>query len=120
MWGGLGAVGATVGRTVQIAKNGVVIGESMGRVNKAAKSIGAATYKAPGKGLIKAFGGKNATKTMMNQNKAWMNRIMKYGVKITDIGINVSRPLSIGRSPFYAMEKATVSGYGNLTSMLWH
>ena len=113
LWGGLFALGGAVLRTIQIMHKGVVIGESMGRVTSAAKDLGAATYKAPGKGLVNLFCKNNATNIMMRQNQNWIKRMMKWGVKITDIGIDIYRPAA-NRSIFYAMESAMSYGYGNL------
>ncbi len=111
LWGGIFAMGGAVLRTAQILTKGVVIGESMSRVGNAARQIGAATYKSPGKNLIKVFGGKNATNIMMKQNQRWINRMVNWGVKITDIGIDYSRVI---RSNFYLMESLSTKSYWNL------
>ena len=89
----------------------------MNRVGSAAKEIGAATYKSPGKNLIKLFGGKNSTNIMLKQNQRWINRMTKWGVKITDIGMDIYRP---SRSIFYAMEASSTKTYFNLFTMLLH
>jgi hypothetical protein len=115
LWGGFFALGGATLRTINIFKNGVVIGQTMDRVNGAAKQIGAATYKSPGKQLVKLFCGKNATDIMMSQNANWINRMMRWGVNITDVGVNTLRSSSI----FYAMEATAVSGYWNLAKMFW-
>jgi RHS repeat-associated protein len=113
MWGGVGAAGAAVGRVVQIAKKGVVIGESMSRVNRVARHTQAATYKGmPGYKAVKFFKGEAAANKMgMANNEAWINRMMKYGVKISDIGLDSARAV---RSPSYFMESMLTRGYSNL------
>ena len=110
LWGGIFALGGAGLQTAKIFKNGVVIGESMSRVSSAAKHIGAATYKSPGKQFIKMFGGKNAVNIMKSQNTQWINRMVKWGVKITDIGVDVARP-AIHRSVFYALEVSATNSY---------
>ena len=118
MWGGAFAFGQSVGRVIKIARHGVVIGESMSRVNAAAREIGAATYGAPGKNLVRVLGKDAAFEANKALNKAWIERMVRWGVKITDIGIDVTRSVLM-RSPFYAIEAAVVNGYWNLIPMFW-
>ena len=101
LWGGIFALGGAVVRTARILKNGVVIGESMSRVEAAAKQVGALTYKAPGKNIVKIFGRTKAFEINKALNKAWIKRMTRWGVKIYDIGLDLTR---ISRSPFYAIE----------------
>ena len=114
MWGGIFAfVGAYV-RTIRLLKRGVVIGESMNRVNAAAKQIGALTYKAPGKNIVKIFGKDKAFELNKALNKAWINRMKRWSVKIYDIGLDLTRT---ERSEFYAIEATVTAGYWNLFKM---
>ena len=115
-WGGIFALGGAVIRTMRILKNGVVIGESMKRVNTAAKQIGALTYKAPGKNIVKIFGKAKAFEINKALNQAWIKRMVRWGVKIYDIGLDVARNT---RSPFYAIEAAVTAGYWNLIKVLF-
>ena len=116
LWGGIFALGGAVVRTARILKNGVVIGESMSRVEAAAKQVGALTYKAPGKNIVKIFGRTKAFEINKALNKAWIKRMTRWGVKIYDIGLDLTR---ISRSPFYAIEAAVTAGYWNLIKMLF-
>ena len=116
IWGGIFALGGAVVRTARILKNGVVIGESMSRVEAAAKQVGALTYKAPGKNIVKIFGRAKAFEINKALNKAWIKRMTRWGVKIYDIGLDLTR---ISRSPFYAIEAAVTAGYWNLIKMLF-
>ena len=115
MWGGIFALGGATLRTINIFKNGVVIGENMTRVKTAASQLGGAqTYAGmPGFKLVKMIKGETYAVTQaLSHNKAWLTRMMNWGVKVYDIGIDVKR--TIGRSPFYAMENALVNGYLNM------
>ena len=113
LWGGLSLLGGAVIRTVKIFKNGVVIGEDMTRVKWAAKNLGGAqTYAGrPGYKILKAIKGESyATAKSLPHNKAWLTRMMKWGVKIYDVGI----PGEIVTSAFYEMETALVKSYINM------
>ena len=115
MWGGIFALGGATLRTINIFKNGVVIGENMTRVKTAASQLGGAqTYAGmPGFKLVKMIKGETYAVTQaLSHNKAWLTRMMNWGVKVYDIGIDVKR--TIVRSPFYAMENALVNGYLNM------
>ena len=79
VWGGIFALGGAVVRTAQILKNGVVIGESMSRVEAAAKQVGALTYKAPGKNIVKIFGRAKAFEVNKALNNAWIQRMVRWG-----------------------------------------
>lgn len=116
LWGGISALGGALFRVAKILKNGIVIGESMTRVTSAARQVGAVTYKAPGMNIVKIFGKSKAFAINKALNKAWINRMMRWGVKIYDIGYDVAR---VSRSPFYAIEKAATKGYWNLFKMLF-
>lgn len=116
LWGGIFALGGAVVRTARILKNGVVIGESMSRVEAAAKQVGALTYKAPGKNIVKIFGRTKAFEINKALNKAWIKRMTRWGVKIYDIGLDLTR---ISRSPFYAIEAGVTASYWNLLKMLF-
>ena len=116
IWGGIFALGGAVVRTARILKNGVVIGESMSRVEAAAKQVGALTYKAPGKNIVKIFGRAKAFEINKALNKAWIKRMTRWGVKIYDIGLDLTR---ISRSPFYAIEAGVTASYWNLLKMLF-
>ena len=72
--------------------NKIIIGETMDRVKKKAKEIGASWYKSRSK---------NA-KNWMNNNKRWIQNQMKKGKEIIDIGIDKTRNI---RSKYYKMEK---------------
>ena len=115
-WGGVFALGGAVVRTARILKNGVVIGESMSRVEAAAKQVGALTYQAPGKNIVKILGRAKAFEINKALNKAWIKRMVRWGVKIYDIGLDLTR---ISRSPFYAIEAAVTAGFWNLIKMLF-
>jgi hypothetical protein len=88
----------------RILNNGVVIGEGMkSNVEIAAHQIGAETYQGmPGYKIVKLFDESLADKLALSHNKAWLSRMIKMGVRITDIGIDVTR--NSGRSVFYLME----------------
>lgn len=118
LWGGVFALGGAALRTVKLFKNGIVIGESMKRVNAAAKSIGAVTYKAPGKGIVKIFGKETAYNMNMSLNRSWINRMTRLGVKISDIGFDIMRSAT-SRSPFYQMESEALVGYINRIIKFW-
>ena len=118
LWGGVFALGGSLLRAAQIFKNGVVIGESMNRVNSAAKQVGAATYKAPGKNLVKMLGKSKAFEINKSLNNAWIKRMTRWGVKVIDIGLDTTR-LVINRSPFYAVETIATKGYWNLSKMFF-
>jgi len=71
----------------------VVIGENMiDRVIPYAKEIGADVYKPVSQ----------ISENWMKNNKAWLNKMMKQGREIIDIGIDETRAI---RSKFYEMEK---------------
>ena len=115
LWGGLSLLARSVIRIFKIFKNGVVIGENMERVNIAAKQLGGVqTYAGkPGFKILKVVRGDTyATAKALAHNKAWLTRMMKWGVKVYDIGIDVER--TAGRSIFYAMENALVNSYLNM------
>lgn len=97
LWGGIFALGGAVIRTARILKNGVVIGESMSRVEAAAKQVGALTYKAPGKNIVKIFGRAKAFEINKALNKAWIKRMVRWGVKVYDIGLDLTRITRICR-----------------------
>ncbi len=118
LWGGVLAFAGAGIRIIQMFKHGVVIGESMSRVNAAANQIGAVTYKAPGKNIVKVFGKDKAFMINKSLNRAWINRMKRFGIKVTDIGLDLSREIS-KRSPFYAIEKTSINGYWNLSKMLF-
>ena len=115
MGGGIAALGGAAGRAIKIVKNGVVIGESMKRVVPAAKSLNACTYRMPGYKLINFFNERIAAKLGMAHNKAWIERMVRWGVKIYDIGLD---PTRIDRSAAYAMEKAITAGYRFLINVI--
>ena len=73
----------------------------MKRVKAAAKEIGATYYQG---WRIDPWNEKLA----MERNKAWMNRKMKEGYEIIDVGIDPTREV---RSRFYEMEKDILTGY---------
>ena len=115
MWGGLSLLAGAAIRTFNIFRNGVVVGENMTRVKTAAKQLGGAqTYAGkPGFNILKAIKGETYANTKaLAHNKAWLTRMMKWGVKVYDIGIDTQR--TIGRSLFYAMETALVNSYWNM------
>ena len=113
MWGGIFALAGAVMRMVKIFKNGIAIGENMKRVNRLAKVGHQATYKGmPGYRLIKTFGGEKVARSLsMSHNKAFIERMMRWGVKIVDFGIDVSRDY---RSYYYLMETIVTNGYAFL------
>ena len=87
----------------------------MTRVKTAAKQLGGVqTYAGkPGFNILKAIKGEAYAYTKaLAHNKAWLTRMMKWGVKVYDIGIDVGR--TVGRSAFYAMETALVNSYWNM------
>ncbi len=115
MWGGLSLLGGAAVRTFNIFKNGVVIGENMTRVKTAAKQLGGVqTYAGkPGFKILKAIkGDAYATTKALAHNQAWLTRMMNWGVKVYDIGIDVER--TIGRSMFYGMETTIANSYLNM------
>ncbi len=116
MWGGIFALGGATLRTVKIFKNGVAIGENMKRVNKLAKAGNQITYKGmPGFNIVKKFGGDNiARKMSISHNKRFIERMMRWGVKIVDFGIDTTRDY---RSFYYLMETIVSTGYNALKIM---
>ena len=116
MWGGILALGGAALRTIKMFKNGVAIGENMKRVKNLAKAGHQITYKGmPGFKFIKMFGGDDLARTLsMRHNQAFIERMMKWGVKIVDFGIDTSRNY---RSFYYLMETIVSNGYGLLQLM---
>lgn len=112
MWGAILAFGSASLRTLKLLKNGTVVGEGMSNVNSAAKQVNGVTYKGmPGYKIVKFFKGQNyADDLAMAHNARWINRMTSWGVKITDIGIDVTREAS-KRSAFYAIEFDVVRNY---------
>lgn len=113
MWNGIFALGCATLRTIKMFKNGITIGENMKRVNNLAKTWHQITYKGmPGFKFIKMFGGDNLARTLyMRHNQAFIERMMKWGVKIVDFGIDTSRKY---RSFHYLMETIVSNRYGLL------
>ncbi len=116
MWGGIFALGGSVLRTIKMFKNGVALGENMNRVRKLAKSGGQITYKGmPEYKIVRKIGGENLARQLsMEHNKRFIERMMKWGVKLVDYGIDVSRPY---RSFYYLMETIVSNGYEFLKIM---
>ena len=116
MWGGIFAFGGAALRTIKMFKNGVAIGENMKRVNNLARTGHQITYKGmPGFKFVKMFGGDDLARTLsMRHNQAFIERMMKWGVKIIDFGIDTSRNY---RSFYYLMETIVSNGYGLLQLM---
>ena len=116
MWGGIFALGGATLRTIKMVKNGVAIGENMTRVNNLAKAGNQITYKGmPGFKFVKTIGGDDLARTLsMNHNQAFIERMMKWGVKIIDFGIDTTRNY---RSYYYLMETIVTRGYGLLQLM---
>ena len=110
LWGGVFAFGSAIFRIAKILKKGISIGENMTRVTKYASSAGQAVYKGmPGYKLIRFFKGETvARKLAIAHNERFIKRMMRWGVKITDIGIDAMRP---NRSWFYFMEAILTKGY---------
>ncbi len=117
MWGGIFALGGAVLRTVKMFKNGVAIGENMKRVEKLAKCGGQITYKGmPGYKIISKIGGDNLARQLsIEHNKRFIERMMNWGVKLVDYGIDASRDY---RSFYYLMEAIVSNGYEFLQIML--
>ncbi len=95
---GAGAVAksVTAARATGIVASGekVVIGETMARVKAAAKDFGASYYEGnPYHDYLPSLD--------WIHNKMWLNRQVKRGHEILDIGLDISRPT---RSPVYAKE----------------
>ena len=110
MWGGIFALGGSLIRLSKLFKNGVAIGENMTRVTNFAKSKNLITYKGmPGYKLVRFFGGEKAARTLsMQHNKAFIERMMNWGIKIVDFGIDTTREY---RSFYYLMETIVTNGY---------
>ena len=117
LWGGIFALGGAVLRTAKILTNGITIGENMTRVAKYANSAGQAVYKGmPGYNIVKFLkGGTTANKLAMAHNEAFIKRMMRWGVKITDIGMDISK---FPRSQFYLMEASNTNAYFNLIKLM--
>ena len=117
LWGGIFALGGALLRTAKILTQGVTIGENMTRVTKYANSAGQAVYKGmPGYKVIKFFkGGEIANKMAMAHNETFIKRMMRWGVKITDIGMEIAK---FPRSQFYLMEMFNTRGYFNLVKLM--
>ena len=119
MWGGIFAL---VGSTVNFVKNlgliksrGVVIGKGMDRVGFVADQAALSKYS-PMKGynLIKGSGKSMwrvslADKLSIAHNKAWINRVMRLGKPIYDIGLGGIRDAGA----WYGMELVEVANYFN-------
>ena len=108
LWGGIFALGGATFRTLRMLKNGVAIGEN--RVSKLAKVGHQITYKGmPGYKIIRKFGGENLARNLsMRHNKAFIERMMKWGIRIVDFGIDINRQY---RSFYYLMETIVTNGY---------
>lgn len=110
------ALGGAILRTIKMFKNGIALCENTKMVTKLARSGGQETYKGmPGYKVIKFFRGEEVTRTMsMHHNQAFIERMMKWGVKLFDYGIDVSRDY---RSFYYLMETIVSNGYKHLNIM---
>ena len=110
MWGGIFSLGTASLRTVKMLKNGVAIGENMKRVTKLAKTGHQITYKGmPGYNLLSKFGKKELARNLsMRHNQIFIERMMRWGVKVVDYGIDVNRNY---RSFYYLMETIVTNGY---------
>jgi hypothetical protein len=91
-------------------KKAIVIGESMERNKKAvkdlrAKGIDATWYRAWGKNFDKNVFDLDKSLT---RNERWLNKKMKEGYKIFDIGIDKAKPR---RSDFYDLEKRLIKDF---------
>lgn len=118
LWGGIFALGGAAIRTIKIFKNGIAIGENMTRLTRVANSSGQAVYKGmPGFKAVRFFRGQEfAERLAMAHNRNFINRMMRWGVKISDYGMSITKMLP--RSPFYAMESSLTSSYWNLIKMM--
>lgn len=116
MWGGIFALGGAILRTIKMFKNGVAIGENMKRINNLATAGHQITYNGmPGYNFVKMFGGNDLARTLsMKHNQAFIERMMKWGIKIVDFGIDTSRNY---RSFYYLMETIVSNGYRLLQLM---
>ena len=87
----------------------------MTRIESLAETNGQLTYKGtPGYKFLSAFGNRGKTiahNLSLIHNQHFIERMMKWGVKIVDYGIDVFRD---GRSFYYLMETIVSNGYWNL------
>ena len=120
MWGGIGAFASSsisAVKAIKTAKQGVVIGENMQRVGKAAQVVDGTTYKAmKGYNTIKKIpkiGQQLADKLSLAHNKAFITRMTKLGAAIYDTGPVGSSIVS----RWYSMERQIVRGYFNYVTM---
>ena len=117
MWGGIGAFASSsvsAVKALKTAKQGITIGEKMGRVRKAAQVVDSRVYKAmKGYKAISIISPKLANKMSLAHNKAFITRMTKLGAAIYDIG---PKDVSIA-SKWYSMERQVVKGYFNYVKM---
>ena len=111
LWGGIFSLGGATLRLGKILTNGVVIGESMSRVHAYAGKLGAKSFEMPGKSIIGLLGKQKSVEIMLNQNRNWINRMIRFGVKITDVGFDFTKS---AHSSFYIMERLATENYYNL------
>ena len=117
LWGGVFSLGGAMLRTAKILTKGITIGESMTRVANYANSAGQAFYKGmPGYNLVRFFKGETVAHNLaLAHNKAFIKRMMRWGVTITDIGMDIAKT---SRSSFYMIENSLTQNYTMLIRML--
>lgn len=119
MWGGIGALASSAVSAIKalnIAKQGVTIGEHMPSVKNAATLNNTATYKSmKGYNAVKKVFGQNvADKLSIYHNKVFIRRMRKLGAVIFDNGPHWSQSAT---SKWYIMEKQVLKGYSGLIKM---
>ena len=92
---------------VEVAKHAVVIGETVARVERAARALGANTFKAYTfyTTVEKLLGTKIADFLTFVQDAIWMLYNIAIGTVIIDIGMDPTRPYT---SAYYAMERIAI------------
>ena len=71
-------------------------------------ALGGATFRTL-RMFIRKFGGENLARNLsMRHNKAFIERMMKWGIRIVDFGIDINRQY---RSFYYLMETIVTNGY---------
>ena len=118
MWGGIFALAGAGLRLIKLLRHGVAIGENMNRVEMLALRDGHLTYQGmPGFKITSKFIGKEtAEKLALVHNQHFIERMMRWGVRVFDYGIDAAR--CSGRSIFYAMERNLLCNYELIEIML--
>ncbi|NTV40511.1 MAG: hypothetical protein HGA51_11245, partial [Demequinaceae bacterium] len=119
------ALGRLATRAAPKVERAVVIGQSMSRVEAAAKELGAGTYKAwkgwgrmagPTNGLLARQRTAVADVISHLHSRAWIRSARRAGGAVYDIGRDLAKT---SPSPFYRMERSVMRGARNHFRVYW-